>query len=90
MKIDVANHAVSAMVKLSTEIDESTSDPIDYDMVSHFMTYSRDLSWRAMLYCLSRPADCKTQVDDMPFEEKFDHMKRSMRLTPKQGVDGHF
>ena len=42
MKIDVANDVVSAMVKLSTEIDESTSDPIDYDMVSHFMTYSRD------------------------------------------------
>ena len=42
MKIDVAKDAVSAMVKLSTEIDESTSDAIDYDMVSHLMTYSRD------------------------------------------------
>ena len=43
-----------------------------------------------MLYCLSRPAYCKTQVDDVPFEEKFDHMKRLMRLTHKQGVDGQF
>ena len=42
MKTDVANHAVSAMVKLSTEIDESTSDAADNDMVSHLMTYSRD------------------------------------------------
>ena len=35
-------YPMSAMVKLATEIEESTSGGIDYDLVSHPMTYSHD------------------------------------------------
>ena len=34
----------------------------------------------------SRPADCTMQVGGVPFEDKVGDIKRSMRLTPKQGV----
>ena len=36
----------------------------------------------------SRQADCQVQVKTRAFEEKVDCVMRSMRLTPKQDVDG--
>ena len=84
---DVAKDTVPAKVKFAREIEELTSDVIGYGMIFHFMTYSRDEMWIAVFHVLSRPVDCETQVDGVPFEENFGDMKRSMRLIPKQGVD---
>ena len=48
METTVAKDMMSAMVKLTEEIEESTSHVIDYGMVSHFMTRPHDKLWRAM------------------------------------------
>ena len=39
-----------------------------------------------MLSFLSRPADCRTEVDDVSFEEKVGDMVRSMSLIPTSKV----
>ena len=84
MATDVAKDTMSTMVKLTREIEELASDVIGVGMVTHSVTYFRDRSWRATLSFLPRPADCRTQVDDVSFEEKVGDMVRSMRLIPKK------
>merc|ERR1712012_1109683 len=76
----VAKDTMSRMVKLAREIDESASDVVGYGMVSHPMTCSRDQVWRAMLSCLSRPADSGMPVDEVSLEQKNGYMVRSMRM----------
>ena len=48
MRTDVVKDAMSKMAKLATEIEESSSDVIDYGLVSHPMTCPHDKLWRAM------------------------------------------
>ena len=48
-QIVVAKDTRSATVKLATEIEESTPDVTDYEMVFHSMTCSRDELRRAVL-----------------------------------------
>ena len=86
MATDVAKDTMSTMVKLTREIEELASDVIGVGMVTHSVTYFSDMLWRAMLSFLSRPADCRTQVDDVSFEEKVGDMERSMRLIPTSKV----
>ena len=74
-RIDVSNG------KACEEIEELTSDAIDHDMVSYLMTGSHDVLWRAIPHFLSQPGDCTMKVDDVPFDEKADHMKESMRFN---------
>ena len=90
MKIS-ANHrckdTVSAMVKLATEIEESTSGVIDYGMVSHFMPRPHDKLWRAMRLSFLGQLIARCKLMTHVFEEKVGNMKRSVRVTPKQGAD---
>ena len=52
VEIERADHRrqghMSAMAKLTGEIEESTSDVIDYGLASHPMTLSQGKLWRAM------------------------------------------
>ena len=53
------------------EIEESASEVTSNGMVFHLMTYSRDKVVESnALSLLSRPADCRMQVDDVSFELK--------------------
>ena len=63
---------MSAMVTLSKEIEESSSDIIGYGKVSHPMTSSRDEVWRAVLSFVSRPAECPLpgEVDALDSHEQ--------------------
>ena len=62
MRVIVAKDALSAMVKLAAEIEESTYDVIDYSMFSNLLTHPRDALRRAMLSFPSRLTDCRMQV----------------------------
>ena len=81
--------ATSAMVKLATKIEESTCGVIDYGVASRPVTHCRTNCGEQCRRSSSRQADCQVQVKTRAFfEEKADCVMRSMRLTPKQDVDG--
>ena len=61
---------MSAVVKLTREIEESSLDVIGYGRVFHSMTSSRDTVWRAALSSLSWPAECVMQVDAVPSKRR--------------------
>ena len=57
MRIGVAKDTISARTKLETEIEESTSNAIDYGTASHTLTCPRDEMRSAMFSFFSRPTD---------------------------------
>ena len=83
----VAKDMMSAMVKLTEEIEKSTSDVIDYGMVSHFMTRPMTSCGEPCVFPLLGQLIAGCKLLTFAFEEKADYMMRSMRLTPNKGVD---
>ena len=69
MRTDAATDAMSKTVKVAAKIEETSSDVIDYGMVSYGATLCPDKVWRGMLSFLFRPAESRMQVDGVSFQE---------------------
>ena len=67
-------------MKLAMEIEESSSDVIEYGLISHPMTCSLDKLRREMCSSLGQLPDASRW---RAFEEKAGDMKRSMRIQNK-------
>ena len=88
MSVLEEKHQVCDDFNDSRGLEKSSSYVIGYGMVSHCVTFCHQELWRAMLSFLCRPADYTMHVDGVPFEVKVGDVMMSMRLIPKQGVDG--
>ena len=62
VQITAAKDTTSAMSGLTDEIEESTSDVIDYGLISHSMVFLATSSGEQCSHSLSRPADCQMHV----------------------------
>ena len=75
---------MSAMVKLTDEIGESTSDTIDYGMVPNSRRVSTTSCREQCSLSFSRSGDCWMQVRGLPLKSRLIHMKRPMHLNPNK------
>ena len=65
-----------SMVRLAERTEETSADIISCGVVFYAVTPYADKKWRAMLSFLSRPAECRAEMDGVSFPGERPHGQR--------------